>query len=167
MEALAKVAASEDFKKSIAAGSSGNSGENAGDGEERGLLILAEMTSKGSLATGEYTARSVEYARKYRGFVLGFVATRSLGGSSSTGNEQEQSGNGGDDDFVVFTTGVNLASKGDQLGQQYQTPRSAVGRGADFIIAGRGIYAVEDPVEAARRYQKEGWEAYLERTGQV
>jgi hypothetical protein len=34
-----------------------------------------------------------------------------------------------------------LSSKGDKLGQQYQTPQSAVGRGADFIISGRGIYA--------------------------
>jgi len=68
-----------------------------------------------------------------------------------------------EEDFVVFTTGVNLASKGDKLGQQYQTPESAIGRGADFIIAGRGIYAAPDPVEAAKQYQKAGWEAYTAR----
>lgn len=70
-----------------------------------------------------------------------------------------------EEDFVVFTTGVNLSSSGDKLGQQYQTPESAVKKGADFIIAGRGIYAADDPVEAVRRYQEEGWKAYLERVG--
>lgn len=121
------------------------------------------MTSKGSLATGKYTESSVEYARKYKNFVMGFVATRELGGVLPTGGrggEEEE-----EEDFVVFTTGVNLSSKGDALGQQYQTPQSAVRGGADFIIAGRGIYAAPDPVVAARQYQKEGWEAYLLRIG--
>ena len=118
------------------------------------------MTSKGSLATGEYTSSSVEYARRYKHFVTGFVATRALGGLQTEGGEP-----GEEEDFVVFTTGVNLSSKGDKLGQQYQTPESAIGRGADFIIAGRGIYAAADPVDAARRYQKEGWDAYLARVG--
>ncbi|PTU18593.1 hypothetical protein P175DRAFT_0503389 [Aspergillus ochraceoroseus IBT 24754] len=140
--------------------SSSSSSSDFPYGPERGLLILAEMTSKGSLATGEYTVRSAEYARKYKGFVMGFVSTRALSEVVS-----ERGGEDAEEDFVVFTTGVNLASKGDKLGQQYQTPGSAVGRGADFIIAGRGIYAAEDPVEAAKRYREEGWEAYLARVG--
>lgn len=117
------------------------------------------MTSKGSLATGDYTSASVDYARKYQSFVLGFVSTRALTDvpASVSANENE--------DFVVFTTGVNLSSKGDKLGQQYQTPQSAIGRGADFIIAGRGIYAAADPVEAAKQYQQQGWAAYLDRVG--
>ncbi|KAL4778307.1 Orotidine 5'-phosphate decarboxylase domain-containing protein [Aspergillus varians] len=129
--------------------------------QERGLLILAEMTSKGSLATGVYTERSVEYARRYKGFVMGFVSTRAL-----TEVKAEGEGESEGEDFVVFTTGVNLSDKGDKLGQQYQTPESAVGRGADFIIAGRGIYKAADPVEAVKRYREEGWAAYLKRIGQ-
>lgn len=129
-------------------------------GSERGMLILAEMTSKGSLATGTYTTRSVDYARRYKQFVMGFVSTRSLTDEESTETTKDE-----DEDFVVFTTGVNLASKGDALGQQYQTPQSAVARGADFIIAGRGIYAAPDPVEAAKQYQQQGWQAYLDRVG--
>ncbi|GMG03784.1 unnamed protein product [Aspergillus oryzae] len=144
VEALAQTASAEDFPY----------------GSERGLLILAEMTSKGSLATGQYTTSSVDYARKYKKFVMGFVSTRHLGEVQS-----EVSSPSEEEDFVVFTTGVNLSSKGDKLGQQYQTPESAVGRGADFIIAGRGIYAAPDPVEAAKQYQKEGWDAYLKRVG--
>ena len=143
VEALAQTAQANDFPY----------------GSERGLLILAEMTSKGSLATGPYTSASVDYARKYPSFVLGFVSTRSLTEVPSAVSAAEN------EDFVVFTTGVNLSSKGDKLGQQYQTPQSAIGRGADFIIAGRGIYAAPDPVEAAKQYQQQGWEAYLARVG--
>lgn len=143
VEALAQTAQASDFPY----------------GSERGLLILAEMTSKGSLATGSYTSASVDYARKYPSFVLGFVSTRSLTEVESSVKEAS------DEDFVVFTTGVNLSSKGDKLGQQYQTPQSAIARGADFIIAGRGIYAAPDPVEAAKQYQQQGWEAYLSRVG--
>ncbi|KAF3904912.1 hypothetical protein ABW20_dc0108447 [Dactylellina cionopaga] len=125
--------------------------------DERALLILATMTSKGSLATGEYTKVSVECARKYSRFVIGFVASKTLGDIETDVTPLDN------EDFVLFTTGVNMASKGDKLGQQYQTPRSAVEAGADFIIAGRGIYAVPDPVETAKLYKEEGWNAYLSR----
>lgn len=141
IEALAQTAESKDFPYS-------------GD---RALIILAEMTSKGSLATGAYTESSVQLARKHSSFVIGFVATQELG--SVTTDVPETEG----EDFVVFTTGVNRSSTGDKLGQQYQTPKSAIGRGADFIIAGRGIYAADEPVKAMKLYQAEGWDAYLER----
>ena len=141
VEALAKTGTSDDFEFK----------------NQRGLLLLAEMTSKGSLATGSYTQSCVESARKHKNFVIGFVATRALN------DVQTSIAASDDEDFVVFTTGVNRATKGDPLGQQYQTPEAAIGRGADFIIAGRGIYTADDPVEAVKLYQKEGWEAYLKR----
>lgn len=124
---------------------------------QRGFLILAEMTSKGSLATGNYTHLSIDLARRNPEAVMGFVALRSFNDEVKDKAENE--------DFVVFTTGINLATAGDSLGQQYKTPSSAVQKGADFIIAGRGIYAAEDPVEAAKNYRDAGWKAYEERTG--
>ncbi|OAX78972.1 orotidine 5'-phosphate decarboxylase [Emergomyces africanus] len=159
VDALAQTASSPDFQTTTSASC------GADGGSSRGLLILAEMTSRGSMATGAYTELSVKAARKHKGFVLGFVATRALNevkplvGSGDKGEEEEDE----DEDFVVFTTGVNLSSSGDALGQQYQTPASAVQRGADFIISGRGIYAAPDPVEAVLKYREEGWTAYLER----
>ncbi|KAI1159330.1 orotidine 5-phosphate decarboxylase pyrG-penicillium chrysogenum [Nemania serpens] len=125
--------------------------------DERGFLILAEMTSKGSLATGSYTEKCIEMARKSPRAMIGFVATQALGDVAPNHASS-------DEDFVIFTTGINMASKGDKLGQQYQTPAAAVRRGADFVIAGRGIYGAADPVEAVKAYQKDGWDAYRERT---
>ncbi|KAI9840260.1 MAG: orotidine 5'-phosphate decarboxylase, partial [Sclerophora amabilis] len=125
--------------------------------DERALLILTEMTSKGSLATGSYTKSSVEIAKKNKGFVIGFVATRALASVETDIPATD------DEDFVIFTTGVNISSKGDKLGQQYQTPKSAIERGADFVIAGRGIYAAEDPERSVKKYRDEGWQAYLNR----
>ena len=129
IQALAETGTSKDF-------------EHRG---ERGLLILAEMTAAGSLAVGEYTEASIKSARKHQAFVTGFVANRALTELASRVGGAEE-----DEDFIIFTTGVNRSSKGDKLGQQYQTPEQAVGNGADFIIAGRGIYAAHDPVESAR-----------------
>lgn len=72
-------------------------------------------------------------------------------------------GGGPNHDFIVFTTGINISSKGDALGQQYQSPTSAMEGGSDFLISGRGIYAAPDPVAAVKEYRELGWKAYLAR----
>jgi len=128
-----------------------------GDERDRGILLLAEMTSKGSLAVGEYTRASVEIAKKHKGHVLGFVATRQLSADVESDTAEPE------EDFVIFTTGISISSRGDALGQQYQSPVSAMERGADFLIVGRGIYSGPDPVASARAYRDAGWAAYLSR----
>jgi orotidine-5'-phosphate decarboxylase len=128
-----------------------------GDVSDRGILILAEMTSKGSLAVGDYTRASVEIAKKHKEHVFGFVATREL---SSVVVEDDVAP---EEDFVVFTTGISISSQGDALGQQYQSPTSAMEGGADFLIVGRGIYSGPDPVASAKAYREAGWAAYLSR----
>jgi orotidine-5'-phosphate decarboxylase len=121
----------------------------------RGLLLLAEMSSEGTLATGHYTEQAIAMASKHKDFVIGFIAMRRL-----TSNEI-------DDDFLILTPGVGLDSKGDGKGQQYKTPREVIlDRGCDVIIVGRGIYGKGNDVkEQAERYRKEGWVAYQERIG--
>ncbi|TDZ24719.1 Orotidine 5'-phosphate decarboxylase [Colletotrichum orbiculare MAFF 240422] len=108
---------------------------------ERALLILAEMTSKGSLATENYTEKCKTLVSQYPESVIGFVATKSLTPPAV-----------GEFDFLVFTTGINMMESGDHLGQQYQTPADAVRGGSDFVIAGRGIYGAEDRVKAAESF---------------
>ncbi|KAG5455634.1 MAG: orotidine 5'-phosphate decarboxylase, partial [Olpidium bornovanus] len=122
----------------------------------RGLLLLAEMSSAGSLATGSYTSATVEWARRHRNFVIGFVAGRRLCGDAD-----------GDGDFLHVTPGVCLDAEGDALDQQYRTPREVVLTcGSDVIIVGRGICAPgKDSRAEARRYREAGWRAYEERIG--
>lgn len=154
----ASVLAGDGIVEALAAKSTSDNFEIKG---QRGLLMLAEMTTEGSLATGSYTRSCIESARKHKDFLVGFVATLSLTGVKTTTHPAE------DEDFVIFTTGVNRATKGDPLGQQYQTPEAAIAKGADFIISGRGIYAADDPIAMVKLYQKEGWEAYLRRINEV
>jgi orotidine-5'-phosphate decarboxylase len=128
---------------------------------QRAFILLADMTSKGSLATGTYTSKCVELARVHNKDVIGFIAMRTLAKIPVDSPPLNS------EDFLIFTTGVNQKTKGDKLGQQYQTPTDAVRGGADFIITGRGIYTANNPVQAAQSYQKEGWEAYIERIGKA
>ncbi|KAI0081705.1 Orotidine 5'-phosphate decarboxylase [Panus rudis PR-1116 ss-1] len=127
----------------------------------RGLLLLAEMSTKGSLATGSYTEAAVQMARAHRDFVIGFIAQRRMDGVGA--NEAT------DDDFLILTPGVGLESRGDSMGQQYRTPREVVfDSGCDVIIVGRGIYGkgeIQAIQEQAERYRTEGWAAYLARIG--
>ncbi|KAK9470994.1 Orotidine 5'-phosphate decarboxylase domain-containing protein [Dipodascopsis tothii] len=114
---------------------------------DRGLLLLAEMSSKGSLATGEYTAATLAMAQANADFVFGFISQSRLGTD--------------DDDFLVLTPGVGLDDKGDGLGQQYRTVDDAVATGSDVLIVGRGILGKgRDPVAESVRYQTAGWKAY-------
>ncbi|KXN69784.1 orotidine 5'-phosphate decarboxylase [Conidiobolus coronatus NRRL 28638] len=115
---------------------------------QRALLLLAEMSSKGSLATDSYTDKNVELAKKYDDFAVGFIASRNLSADAPQ--------------LIVMTPGVGLDSTGDGLGQQYRTPEKIIGENAsDIIIVGRGIIKAKDVAAEAQRYMKHGWDAYL------
>ncbi|KAI0774205.1 Orotidine 5'-phosphate decarboxylase [Fomes fomentarius] len=133
----------------------------------RGLLLLAEMSTKGSLATGSYTEEAVRMARANPNFVIGFIAQRRMDGVGLREGESSL-----DEDFLTLTPGVGLDTKGDGMGQQYRTPREVIlESGCDVIIVGRGVYGKDNAAnpevvrEQAERYRAEGWKAYQERVG--
>jgi uridine monophosphate synthetase len=129
---------------------------------ERGLLILAQMSSKGNFMTREYTNACVESAREHKHYVMGFISQETLNTKP-------------DDQFISMTPGCQLPPKhvdertqvdGDGKGQQYNTPEKIIGQmGNDIVIVGRGIINAADPVREAERYRKRAWDAYEERVG--
>ena len=121
----------------------------AGLPKGRGLLLLGEMSSSGTLAAGEYTRKTVEMAEQKRDFCMGFICTSRL--SQDPG-------------MLHMTPGVQLEAGTDSLGQRYLTPEIVLGeRASDIIIVGRGIYRAADPAAAAVEYKARGWAAYESR----
>lgn len=121
--------------------------QEVGSLKQRGLLLLAEMSSVGSLAQGSYTQASVKMAEDFPDFVMGFIAQRQL---------TENPG------LIHMTPGVQWHQAGDSLGQHYMSPEHAILENrTDIIIVGRGIYQASDPLAEAKRYREAAWEAYL------
>lgn len=118
----------------------------------RGCLLIAQMSSQGSLATGEYTRAVLKMAEEQADFVIGFIC------GSKISKRPE---------FIHMTPGVQMQAGGDVLGQQYTTPEEILhNKGSDVIIVGRGILEAPDRLKAAESYRKSGWEAYTKRLGE-
>lgn len=84
-------------------------------------------------------------AKVNKDFVIGFVSQKQL-------VEDEQ--------FLYLTPGVKLEGEKDNLGQNYISPDTALERGSDIIIVGRGIYSSQNIAQAAEQYRLAGWSAY-------
>lgn len=133
---------------------------------QRGLLMLAEMSSAGNLLKGDYSKETVEMARRHRDFVFGFIAMHRIQDDYPSSKQDEE-----EEDFLILTPGVGLDVQGDGMGQQYRTPQQVIGEsGCDVMIVGRGIYGsgeghedVNEIIKQAKRYQEAGWQAYLQR----
>lgn len=126
--------------------------------EPRGLILLAQMSSKGNLATNEYTRKAIELAEQYADFVVGFI------GNGGQVEELKKLTADLNPRFIVFTPGVKLGGGGDALKQQYTTPADVINAGSDVIIVGRGIYGADNPLDSAKKHRQAAWQAYQNRT---
>ena len=126
--------------------------KEVGNPKTRACLIIAQMSSAGNLASGDYISATVKMAEQYNDFVIGFISMSRVSDNPV---------------FIHMTPGIQLVSGSDALGQQYQTPDEVIrNKGSDVIIVGRGIYKANDPVAAAQSYQTAGFKAYEERLKQ-
>lgn len=117
--------------------------------KNRGAVLLAELSSAGHLIDETYTEQTIAIAEQFADFVIGFVTQHALSA---------------DPHWIYFTPGIKLEVGNDSLGQQYETPESAIlKRGTDVIIVGRGIIKAKDPLAEAQLYRKRGWDAYQQR----
>lgn len=117
--------------------------------KQRGLLLLAEMSSSGNLATGRYTQKAIDYAKSYSDFVIGFIAMKKLIN---------------DPKYLYLTPGVQKHPGQDHLGQQYKTLESViVEHESDIIIVGRGIYQAQNPALEAKDFATRAYDAYQKR----
>lgn len=100
-----------------------------------GILLIAQMSSKNSLITTEYTNKTVKIAQNSKDIVVGFICQEKL-----------------DESFLHFTPGIKLNGNVDGLGQQYNTPEHAINSGSDILIVGRGIHQSGYPVDAVKNH---------------
>ncbi len=136
----------------VAGGSSIVALKETGLMENKGLVIIAQMSTADTLTDENYIQKATKIGEANKDLVIGFVAQQPI--STDAG-------------LLQFTPGVHLAAKDDNKGQTYNSPRIAfTQRGADFIIVGRGIYQNPNPEQAAILYKEAGWQAYLQQVAE-
>jgi len=110
------------------------------------VLLLAQMSSKGTVAKGAYTKTAVSLAEKHPETVMGFISLKKL---------SRQPG------MIHFTPGVQLKEGKDSLGQKYRTVDEVLIKNqSDIIIVGRDIVRAKKPKQQASIYRERGWKAY-------
>tara|TARA_B100000282_G_C31721709_1_gene486346 strand:+ start:177 stop:986 length:810 start_codon:yes stop_codon:yes gene_type:complete len=125
-------------------------------GRAGGVLLLAQMSSRGNLLNPDYTDQVVAKGREHSG-VFGFI------GNGSRPNELSELRAKVGKEKMIWTPGVNLTVGDGEMGQRYGDPREAVLAGSDCIIVGSGIHRADDPASAAKAYAEASWNALIER----
>ncbi|MDG1539130.1 MAG: orotidine-5'-phosphate decarboxylase [Candidatus Poseidonia sp.] len=125
-------------------------------GRVGGVLLLAQMSSRGNLLNPSYTAEVVSKGKAHHG-VFGFIGN----GSRPTELAALRAAVG--DAKMIWTPGVNLAVGDGEMGQRYGHPMEAVMAGSDCIIVGSGIHKADDPTAAAKAYADASWNGLVQR----
>ena len=123
---------------------------------EGGVLLLAQMSSRGNLLNGDYTNTVVKLGAVHEG-VLGFIGNGSKPGELAKLRQKVGQ------QKMIWTPGVNHEVGDGEMGQRYGDPYDAVIAGSDCIIVGSGIHGAEHPKTAAQSYAQVSWNALLNR----
>ncbi|KAG5898916.1 hypothetical protein JTB14_000161 [Gonioctena quinquepunctata] len=116
----------------------------------RGVFLLAETSAAGGLISESYVKDTLKMSEEYPELVAGIVCQNPLFLKNPG--------------LIQLTPGVQIGTKTDDLGQQYNNPTSIVlEKGADIAVVGRGVTKASDPEVAAEKYKKLLWDAYLQR----
>jgi uridine monophosphate synthetase len=119
-------------------------------GLERGALILAQMSSKGSFKHPDYITYLERMSIRNSDFVMGFISQEKLFLNPK---------------WIWMTPGIKMEEGGDSLGQSYTHPEKAIlEKGNDIIIVGRDIIQNKDPSNRAEKYRKVAWNALMQRS---
>ena len=125
-------------------------------GRNGGVLLLAQMSSRGNLLSPDYTETVVKTGSMHDG-VFGFIGNGSKPDDLKILREKVGQGK------LIWTPGVNIAVGDGEMGQRYGAPDEAIRAGSDCIIVGSGIHKSEDPAKSAKSYAEVSWKALLER----
>jgi len=123
---------------------------------EGGVLLLAQMSSRGNLLDAEYTADVIALGREHPG-VFGFI------GNGSNPEDVSKLRRIAGEGRMIWTPGVNIQTGDGEQGQRYGSPEEAVKAGSDCIIVGSGIHKSDDPKASAKAYAEASWNALLHR----
>lgn len=118
----------------------------------RGVFLLAELSSAGTLITQSYTESTMKLVSTTADadFVAGIVC--------QTKGVVQDAG------LLQLTPGCKIDTTTDGLGQQYNTPAFVIKeKGADIAVVGRGILNAKNISAAAELYRDQLWTAYTER----
>ena len=125
-------------------------------GRQGGVLLLAQMSSRGNLLTEGYSQSVVTKGVQSEG-VLGFI------GNGSRPKELSVLRQRVGEEKMIWTPGVNIAVGDGEMGQRYGGPYDAIIAGSDCIIVGSGIHRADNPGEVAKQYAKLSWQGLLNR----
>jgi uridine monophosphate synthetase len=99
-----------------------------------GVILIRELSVAGNIIDSNYSDRVVN---------IGVSAGKPIGYVSQSRPQIE-----GSEQPLIFSPGVNLDTKSDNMGQTYTANKDA-----DFFIVGRGITQAKDVLMAAIRYR--------------
>jgi uridine monophosphate synthetase len=118
-----------------------------GISQDRGIFVIAEMSSEGALSKDNYVTSAISNF-KDSDLITGFVC---------------QKNHFTDPGLIQLTPGVKLIVSNDNLGQQYSLPQDVVNSGADLVVVGRGITQAKNKLASVLEYKKVLWETYENR----